>query len=87
MKDSKVTHFLKNFPAQYILSALFLVVLWLYVQTNDQFFQRVVDTILGALLGILTGRWMPQANQIIANDLNNITADEINTAVEKIEEK
>lgn len=94
MTDSKLLHFLKNFPAWLILTVLFLVVLWLYIGTADQFFQRVVDTILGALLGILTGRAVQnqvsaqtiETGDIKGESLSNLTDDEINKTVENLQE-
>ena len=77
MTDSKSLHFLKHFPAQYILTALFILVLFFYIQTDNQFFQRVIDTILGALLGILTGKWTqpntPNNNAITGSGDINVT--------------
>jgi hypothetical protein len=70
MNDGKLLHFLKNFPAWFVLSLLFIVVLWLYLRTADQFLQRVVDTILGGLLGVVTGRGLPtQSNNTGTGDV------------------
>lgn len=100
MKDGKFLHFLKGFPASFLLSALFLTVLWLYLRTNDAFLQRVIDTLVGGLLGVVTGRGMTQAQtgntttgdvNIVPNentqDLTTLSDGEINRTVEGITEE
>lgn len=79
-----------------MLSLLFLIVLWVYLQTNDAFLQRVIDTILGGLLGVVTGRGT-QSQSANTNsgdvvikpetDLSSLTTGEIENIVGKIEEK
>lgn len=96
MRDSKTLHFLKHFPAQYLLLFLFFVVFTFYVQTHDQFLQRLVDTILGAILGIVTGRWLPpnQSANTATGDVfitpkdgfQDLTESEINNALNNKEE-
>jgi hypothetical protein len=69
--------FLKGFPAPLLLSALFLVVMWIYLKTNDAFLQRVIDTILGGLLGVVTGRGISQAGTTATGDVNITPTPEI----------
>jgi hypothetical protein len=76
MKDGRFLHFLKSFPAPLLLSALFILVLWLYLRTNDLFLQRVIDTILGGLLGVVTGRGISQAQT------GNTTTGDVNITEE-----
>lgn len=87
MTDSRLTHFLKHFPAQYLLMALFVLVLIYYVNTQDQFFQRVMDTVLGALLGILTGRWTQptQSANTESGDVNVMAETPLNGIEPKVE--
>lgn len=97
MKDSRILYFLKGFPAPLLLSLLFLIVLWGYLQTNDAFLQRVIDTILGGLLGVVTGRGTQQSQSANTNsgdvvikpetDLSSLTTGEIENIAGKIEEK
>lgn len=70
MKDSRFLHFLKQFPSQFLLSALFLLVIGLYIFTNDQFLQRVADTILGGLLGVVTGRYQSSTPTVQAGKID-----------------
>jgi hypothetical protein len=59
MQDGKLLHFLKEFPAWLVLMALFGIAIGFYWKTGDQFFQRILDTILGGLLTVLYGRFKP----------------------------
>jgi hypothetical protein len=90
MQDSKTLHFLKQFPAWLVLTFVFLIVLWLYLRTADQFLQRVIDTVLGALLGVLTNWRNPsQSANTVTGDVfvpQNLNAEE-NNGVETLEEK
>lgn len=54
-RDSATIRFLRRFPAWPVLTVLILVAFWLYIGTGKQFFERVIDTLLGSLLAILTG--------------------------------
>lgn len=75
----RLLHFLRSFPASFLLAFLFIAVLWLYLKTQDAFLQRVIDTILGGLLGVVTGRGIQQTN-MPQGDIN------IESTPEKVEE-
>lgn len=101
-QDSNLLHFLKQFPGWIVLTILFSMTLWMHYHTQDQFLQRLIDTILGALIGILWPR-SPQTPGQSANTqsgdvnviapptdstpLNELTPTDIEGAVENLEEK
>ncbi len=102
MKDSKLLHFLKNFPAWIVLLALLLVFVALYAASGDGSFKEWSSLVLASLFTAL-GVQRFQSNQtgnttsgdvVIAPEPTenkaetlNLTDAEINSAVENIKEE
>jgi len=102
MQDGKFLHFLKSFPAWLVLTGLIVFILVLRKLAADPFLDRIADTLVGGLLLVLTGRVFPPTQPLQQSNvenvekmtvnapgepLNNLTEGEINSAVEKIEER
>jgi hypothetical protein len=70
--EVRLLNFLKEVPAWLILTAVFFSVLALYYISHDAFLQRLVDAVLGGLMGVLIGKRL-------SNSPTTVTADTINT--------
>lgn len=96
MQDSKALHFLKEFPAWLVLSALFAALLYVWYVSERAFLEHLIDTVMGGLLTLLIGRKVSAQTgnttsgdvNIIppSDDLKDLTTPEAIGAVENIGE-
>lgn len=69
----KISQFLTDIPGWFVLLLMFFSVLWLYGSSGDAFLQRLLDTIVGGVLGVLIGRRQTSQSMpidTIAGDVN-----------------
>jgi hypothetical protein len=94
MTDSKLLHFLKEFPAWLVLVVILGVLLWVWFISERAFLEHLIDTAMGGLLTLLIGRKMTQSantnsGDIVVTpdapaDLSNLSDAGINSAVENL---
>ena len=86
--DGKFLHFLKEFPSQFILSTLLLIVLFVYVNYQIQFLERIIDLLAGGLLTTLIGgRKTPTVNADNVENVDNTNGTVTTNSIEPKKEE
>jgi hypothetical protein len=98
VKDSRILHFLKNFPPWIILTALTVFMVMLFFRTGDASYKEWTSLILASLFTALGVRAAQPASSATttsgdvnitpeANEPPNLTEAEITGAVEQLREE
>ncbi len=76
MNESRILHFLKEFPAWLVILFVFMFVFLYYIQTKDDFVQRLVDAAMGSLFTALVSNRAKQPTPTNTTETGDIIAPE-----------